>query len=38
MTKQIYITRKIPEAGLKLLKEKGILFDIGSKKSAPKAL
>ena len=35
MTKQIYITRKIPEAGLKLLKEKGILFDIGSKKSAP---
>ena len=35
MTKQIYITRKIPEAGLKILKEKGISFDIGSKKSAP---
>ncbi|MFA6355182.1 MAG: D-glycerate dehydrogenase [Candidatus Paceibacterota bacterium] len=28
MPKQIYITRKIPEAGLKLLKEKGINFDM----------
>jgi glyoxylate reductase len=35
MTKQIYITRKIPEAGLKLLKEKGINFDIGTKKTPP---
>jgi len=31
MGKQIYITRKIPEAGLNLLKEKGISFDIGNK-------
>jgi len=29
MDKQIYITRKIPEAGLKLLQEKGIRFDMG---------
>lgn len=29
MPKQIYITRKIPEAGLKLLTEKGICFDMG---------
>ncbi|MCX6753639.1 MAG: D-glycerate dehydrogenase [Candidatus Nomurabacteria bacterium] len=35
MSKQIYITRKIPEAGLKLLREKGILFDIGTSKGAP---
>ncbi len=27
--KHIYITRKIPEAGLKLLKEKGITYDMG---------
>lgn len=33
--KQIYITRKIPEAGLKLLREKGILFDIGTKTTPP---
>jgi glyoxylate reductase len=32
MTKQIYITRKIPEAGLILLKEKGISFDMGQSK------
>ena len=44
MTKHIYITRKIPEAGLKLLKENGISFDIGtgsvppSKKDIIKAL
>ncbi|MFA6386232.1 MAG: D-glycerate dehydrogenase [Candidatus Paceibacterota bacterium] len=35
MSKQIYITRKIPESGLKLLREKGILFDIGTSKGAP---
>ncbi len=35
MSKQIYITRKIPEAGLKLLKEKGIDFDMGVSKLAP---
>jgi len=35
MTKQIYITRKIPEAGLKLLREKGILFDMGTSKVPP---
>ena len=35
MSKQIYITRKIPESGLKLLKEKGILFDIGTSKNTP---
>ncbi|MDE2030971.1 MAG: D-glycerate dehydrogenase [Patescibacteria group bacterium] len=29
MEKNIYITRKIPDAGLKLLKEKGINFDMG---------
>lgn len=32
---QIYITRKIPESGLKLLKEKNISFDIGSDKKSP---
>lgn len=35
MTKIIYITRKIPEAGLKLLREKGITFDIGESKTPP---
>ena len=35
MSKQIYITRKIPDAGLKLLTEKGIKFDIGTKKTPP---
>lgn len=35
MNKQIYITRKIPEAGLKLLREKGISFDIGKSKLPP---
>ncbi len=35
MPKQIYITREIPEAGLKLLKEKGIVFDMGTSKSIP---
>lgn len=29
MTKQIYITRTIPEAGLKLLRDAGIAYDIG---------
>lgn len=29
MSKKIYITRKIPESGLKLLKEKGIDYDMG---------
>lgn len=32
MAKTILITRKIPEAGLKLLREKGINFDIGNYK------
>jgi len=35
MSKQIYITRQIPEAGLKLLKEKGILYDMGNSKTPP---
>lgn len=35
MDKIIYITRKIPEAGLKLLKESGIKYDIGTKNSSP---
>jgi len=35
MDKHIYITRKIPEAGLKLLKEKGIAFDMGKSKVPP---
>lgn len=35
MAKKIYITRKIPEAGLKLLREKGIEFDMGTSKIAP---
>lgn len=35
MDKHIYITRKIPEAGLKLLKEKGITFDVGQFKIPP---
>lgn len=35
MSKKIYITRKIPEAGLKILREKGIEFDIGTDKLAP---
>jgi lactate dehydrogenase-like 2-hydroxyacid dehydrogenase len=35
MPKQIYITRRIPEAGLKLLQEKGIEFDMGTSKLAP---
>ncbi|MFA6514843.1 MAG: D-glycerate dehydrogenase [Candidatus Paceibacterota bacterium] len=35
MTKHIYITRKIPEAGLRLLREKGITFDIGKFKKPP---
>ena len=35
MSKYIYITRKIPEAGLKILKEKGISFDIGNSKVPP---
>jgi glyoxylate reductase len=33
--KLLYITRKIPEAGLKLLREKNINFDIGNFKKAP---
>ena len=35
MKKQIYITRKIPEAGLTLLREKGISFDMGTLKVPP---
>ncbi len=35
MQKNIYITRKIPEAGLKLLREKGITYDIGEFKHPP---
>jgi glyoxylate reductase len=35
MDKKVYITRKIPEAGLKLLREKGILFDMGDSKNPP---
>jgi glyoxylate reductase len=35
MAKQIYITRKIPEAGLKLLREKGIDFDMGTESFPP---
>lgn len=35
MTKIIYITRKIPEAGLKLLRDKGIIFDMGESKNPP---
>ena len=35
MDKQIYITRKIPEAGLKLLREEGIDFDMGTSKVPP---
>lgn len=30
MNKHIYITRRIPEAGLKLLEEKGITYDMGT--------
>jgi len=33
--KNIYITRKIPEAGLKLLRDKDITFDIGQSKLPP---
>jgi len=35
MSKQIYITRSIPEAGLKLLRDKGITYDIGPSKNPP---
>lgn len=35
MPKQIYITRKIPETGLKLLRDKGIDFDMGDAKLPP---
>ncbi|HLP86275.1 MAG TPA: D-glycerate dehydrogenase [Candidatus Paceibacterota bacterium] len=35
MQKHIYITRRIPEAGLKLLQEKGITYDIGEFKNPP---
>jgi len=35
MIKIIYITRKIPEAGLKLLKDYGITFDMGESKVPP---
>jgi glyoxylate reductase len=35
MDKKIYITRKIPEIGLKLLKDNGIKFDIGKSKNPP---
>lgn len=35
MSKKIYITRKIPDAGLKILKENGIEFDIGTDRKPP---
>ena len=35
MNKQIYITRIIPESGLKLLRDKGITYDIGPSKNPP---
>jgi glyoxylate reductase len=35
MDKKIYITRKIPEVGLKLLRDKGISYDIGKFKIPP---
>jgi len=35
MSKQIYITRRIPEAGLKILREKEIEFDMGTSKVPP---
>ena len=35
MPKQIYITRKIPEAGLKLLEEKGICYDMCDEHNPP---
>lgn len=35
MNKHIYITRNIPEIGLKLLKDKGITYDIGKFKIPP---
>ncbi len=35
MSKKIYITRKIPEAGLKILREKGVEFDMGTSKTSP---
>lgn len=35
MAKHIYITRKIPEAGIKILEDEGITFDIGKYKIAP---
>jgi len=35
MTKHIYITRKIPERGIQLLKENGISFDMGKSKNPP---
>jgi glyoxylate reductase len=35
MDKKIYITREIPEIGLKILRDKGIKFDIGKNKKPP---
>lgn len=35
MTKQIYITRKIPACGLKILKENDIVYDIGTNSLPP---
>ena len=35
MEKIIYITRKIPDTGLKLLDQSGIKYDIGSFKKPP---
>ncbi len=35
MSKLIYITRKIPESGINLLKEKGYTIDIGNSVEAP---
>ncbi len=35
MTKQIYITRRIPDAGIQLLKDKGYSVDVGETEEAP---
>lgn len=35
MNKHIYITRKIPESGLKILREKGITYDMNTSKLPP---
>lgn len=35
MTKLIYITRRIPDNGIQLLKDKGYAIDIGETEEAP---